>query len=191
MCRKLPGALALMVLILVTACAPGVQPAGSPGPPLKPGLYVSESYRAPGINPGNLTCFLEPFAGAAAHGPEETFSRLFQEELLRAWQTQGLNLGPSESPCRLSGVIHQLTIRGSRLRRFTGRLHARLVLAGALQQDDRVLFAFRDEVQASSPVAPGPAAPREQELLLRFLAREAANRLLNELLLGRESPPPE
>jgi len=37
----------------------------------------------------------------------------------------------------------------------------------------------------SSPVNPGPAAPKENELLLRQAARTFAVHLLNELLLYR------
>ena len=46
-----------------------------------------------------------------------------------------------------------------------------------------MLFAFRDQVYLSSPLAPGLAAPMEKDLLLARLAREAVNHILNELLL--------
>ncbi len=72
---------------------------------------------------------------------------------------------------------------GTRLRWLTGRLHASLAIAGTISRGEQVLFAFRDQVNVSSPLAPGPPAPREQELLLRQLARESIHHLLNELLL--------
>lgn len=182
--------LALAALLAVAACAPGPLAPPAPGLSLKSGRYVLESYVAPGVNPGELACALLPFTWAAPPGHrDKAFLKLYQEELARAWQAQGLKVGPPESPCHLSGTIHELSVWGGRFRRFTGRLHARVVLSGTLRQGDQVLFAFRDEVRASSPVAPGPGAPGEEELLLKFLAREAVTRFLNELLLVREPPP--
>ena len=46
-----------------------------------------------------------------------------------------------------------------------------------------MLFAFQDQINLSSPVTPGLAAPREQDLFLHQLARETAYHILNELLL--------
>ena len=120
---------------------------------------------------------------AANQAPAEAFLKIFQDELVRAWQAQGLKLGPGENACQLSGTIEGLAVTGARLRWLTGRVHAELAISGAINRGDQVLFAFRDQVHVSSPLAPGPPAPREQELLLRQLARETIYHILNELLL--------
>jgi hypothetical protein len=66
---------------------------------------------------------------------------------------------------------------------LSGRLFASLTIAGTINRGEQVLFAFQDQINLSSPVSPGLAAPREQDLLLHQLAREAAHHILNELLL--------
>jgi hypothetical protein len=111
------------------------------------------------------------------------FAQLFQEELLGAWEAQGLKLSPQGNACRLDGTIHSLSVRGERFRRVTGRMFAVLTISGTITHDEQVVFAFRDRVAVSSPLAPGPPAPKEKELLLRQLGRETVNHLLNELLL--------
>ena len=120
---------------------------------------------------------------AARNSSSEEFSKLFQEELVRAWQGQGLKVGSGKKTCRLSGTIYHLSVKGARLRFLTGRLRATLTISGAITRGDQVLFAFRDRVTMSSPVAPGLGAPEEKELLLSQLARETVFHLLNELLL--------
>jgi len=188
--RRMPClvAFALAALAVVSACAPRPLPAGPSGLALQPGRYVSECYFAPGFKPGEVAYALTPFTVAAASDVDApAFLKLFQEELTRAWQAQGLKLNQGEVAVRLSGAIHQLAVRGARLRLVTGRVHAVLTLSGAIAQGDQVLFAFRDRVLVSSPLAPGPAAPQERLLLLRFLARETVTHLLNELLLHGET----
>ncbi len=175
----------LAALIIAGAC--GLRQVQAPAPagvPLQPGTYVKESYFAPDFKPDEVSYTLGNFTVAEAVGaPTEVFQKIFQDELVSAWQAQGLKLGAGKQACLFSGTIGDLAVRGTRLRWLTGRLHAALSISGAITRGDQVLFAFRDQVDVSSPLAPGPAAPREQELLLRQLARETIHHLLNELLL--------
>ena len=174
----------LAALTALGACGPRPLPAAFAGLPLQPGRYVKESYFAPNFKPVEATYTINAFPVAAARNlSSEEFSKLFQEELVRAWQAQGLKVGSGKKTCRLSGTIHHLSVKGARLRFLTGRLHATLTISGAITRGDQVLFAFRDRVTMSSPVAPGLGAPKEKELLLSQLARETVFHLLNELLL--------
>lgn len=183
---------AAWAMAVSAACALRTLPSAPLPVPLEAGRYVKERYVAPGFTTGNLACELGPFTYS---GPPDNlgavFLPLFTEEWQRVWQAQGLKPGPEASPCRLTGTIDHLAVRGTRLRWFAGRLHGELVLSGTLTREDQVLFAFRDRIRAFSPLAPGPAAPKEQELLLRFLAREAVTRLVNELLLTPEQVCPD
>jgi hypothetical protein len=172
------------LLIGVVACGPRGLPAGPAAAPLQPGRYVKETYFGPDFNPEQMTYTLGAFTVTkASNAPAEAFQQIFQEELLRAWQAQGLKVGAGKDAGHVSGIIHRVSVTGARLRWFTGRLQAALVVSGAVTRGEQVRFAFRDQVYASSPVAPGRAAPREKDLLLRQLAREAVHHLLNELLL--------
>jgi hypothetical protein len=176
----------VVLVLLASSCAWGLQPLPTApmGLALQPGRYVKESYFAPDFKPEEASYTFAAFpVEQADKAPSEVFQNIFQEELVRAWQAQGLKLGPGEKAGRLSGTIHHLSLRGARLRWLTGRMHASLTISGSFIREGQVLFAFRDHVNVSSPLAPGPAAPREQDLLLRRLAREAVHHLLNELLL--------
>ncbi len=186
LCRIL---LVLMVLILMGNCGPRTLPAAAGSVPRQPGRYVQESFVASDFNPAEVAYTFAAFpVEQGDRAPSEAFQNIFQEELLRAWQAQGLQVKPGGNSGRLAGVIHRLSLRGTRVRWLTGRIHASLSLSGTITFGDRVVFAFWDSLRVSSPVAPGPAAPREQELLLRRLAREAVHRLLNELLLQGRNP---
>ncbi len=181
----------LAVVILASGCAGGVKPL--PGAPAgaiwQPGRYVQSSFFAPDFKPEEMSYTLTAFpVEQADRAPAAAFEKIFQAELVRAWQAQGLKLGPAEPAATLSGTVHHLSLKGARLRWLTGRVHASLTMSGALTRGGQVLFAFRDQVRLSSPLAPGPAVPREQEMLLSRLAREAAQHLLNELLLQGRTP---
>ncbi len=175
----------VLAVLTVGACGPRLMlPAAPAGVPLQPGIYVKESYLAPGFKPEEMSYILDDFTVTEANGASpELFLPIFQDELSKSWQAQGLKLGPGESAATLSGTIQNLAVQGARLRWLTGRLQASLVIAGTITRGNRVLFAFQDALEVSSPLAPGPPAPREQELLLRQLAREAIHHILNELLL--------
>ncbi len=174
-------------LAILGGCGPRLLPAPPAtlaGVPLKPGRYVKESYVAPDFKPDEVSYTLGAFTVApTGQAPAELFSKIFQDELGRSWQAQGLKLASGKDACLVTGTIEQLAVMGTRLRWLTGRLHASLAIAGTITRGEQVLFAFRDQVNVSSPLAPGPPAPREQELLLRQLARESIHHLLNELLL--------
>lgn len=174
----------LAALTALGACGPRPLPAASAGLPFQPGRYVKESYFAPDFKPVEATYAVNAFpVTAARNAASEAFSKLFQEELVRAWQAQGLKVGSGKKTCRLSGTIYHLSVKGARFRFLTGRLRATLTISGAITLGDQVLFAFRDRVTMSSPVAPGLGVPKEKELLLSQLARETVFHLLNELML--------
>ncbi len=185
MCRLCLWVTSVLAVLTVGACGPRLMlPAAPAGVPLQPGIYVKESYLAPGFKPEEMSYILDDFTVTEANGASpELFLPIFQDELSKSWQAQGLKLGPGESAATLSGTIQNLAVQGARLRWLTGRLQASLVIAGTITRGNRVLFAFQDALEVSSPLAPGPPAPREQELLLRQLAREAIHHILNELLL--------
>lgn len=174
----------LAALTVVGACGPRALPPKPAAVVFLPGEYLKESYFAPNFKPAETVYSLNAFPVAqASNAPAEAFRKIFAEELVRAWQVQGLKTGSGKDACSLSGTIHRLTVRGARLRWLTGRLFASLTISGTITRGAQVLFAFRDQVYLSSPLAPGLAAPREKELLLARLARETVNHLLNELLL--------
>jgi hypothetical protein len=173
----------LAALALFMACGPRARPPAPAGAPLQPGQYVQASVFAPDFQPDKVSYTLGAFTAAPNPASAGAFLKIFQDELGRAWKAQGLKLDQGAKACLLTGAIENLAVRGTRLRWLTGRIHASLSISGTITRGDQVLFAFRDQVSVSSPLAPGLAAPREQELLLRQLAREAIFRLLNELLL--------
>jgi hypothetical protein len=172
-----------LALAGILSCAHPLPPA-TPGVAWQPGRYVKESYISPDFKPESVTYVLAAFPLEEVKGvnPDE-FLKIFREEFTRAWQASGLKIGPGENAATLTGTIPHLTVRGAGIRLITGRLQAALTISGTITRGEQILFAFRDRVAVSSPLAPGPGAPKEMELLLRQLARETAHHLLNELLL--------
>jgi hypothetical protein len=174
----------LAALTALGACGSRLLPATPAGLAFQPGRYVKESYFAPDFKPVDATYAFNAFTVTAAREvPAEEFLELFREELVRAWRAQGLRTSSGKKTCRLSGTIHHLSVKGARFRFLTGRLHATIALSGTITRGEQVLFTFRDQINMSSPQAPGSAAPQEKILLLRQLARETVHHLLNELLL--------
>jgi hypothetical protein len=172
------------ILTALGACGPLVLPPPPAGEPLLPGQYVRLSYFAPDFKPEDVAYTFTDFAVAPdSIALSGAFQKIFQDELGRAWQAQGLKLDHGKEAARVSGTIQYLSVKGARLRWLSGRILASLTIAGTITLGDQVLFAFQDQINLSSPVSPGLAAPREQDLLLRQLAREAAQHILNELLL--------
>jgi hypothetical protein len=166
------------------ACAPLILPPPPAGVPLLPGQYVRLSYFAPDFKPEDVSYTINAFTVAPGSDAQAgAFAKILQDELIRAWQAQGLKLDHGEEAARLSGTIQYLSVKGARLRWLSGRIFASLTIAGTIARGEQVLFAFQDQINLSSPVSPGFVAPREQDLLLRHLAREAAQHILNELLL--------
>jgi hypothetical protein len=79
--------------------------------------------------------------------------------------------------------VQFVAIRGAAWRVLRGRIDADLVVSGAITRGNDTLFACQDRISLSSPVNPGPPAPKEDELLIRQAARTFAIHLLNEMLL--------
>ncbi len=171
-------------LTALGACGPLVLPPPPAGVPMLPGQYVRLSYFSPDFKPEDVSYTFNEFTVAPdSNALAGTFQKIFQDELLRAWPAQGLKLDHGKETARVSGTIQHLSVKGARLRWLSGRIFASLTIAGTITRGGQVLFAFQDQINLSSPVSPGLAAPREQDLLLRRLAREAAYHILNELLL--------
>jgi hypothetical protein len=183
--RKHPSVGLVLALCLVGlwGCAPALAPVTPPGVALSPGRFLTAYYRAPDFTPAEATYILTPFEVSTAQGlAADTFQGLFMEELTQAWRANGLKLSPQGDNV-VSGVVQLVAIRGAALRFFRGKIDADLVVSGAITRGNDTLFAGQDRIRLSSPVNPGPPAPKEDELLLRLAARTFAIHLLNEMLL--------
>jgi hypothetical protein len=183
--KSLPSLGLWLVLILAAAagCAPRLAAPAPPGLTLTPGRYLTAFYRAPGFEPSRAAYVIEPFTVEQAQGvTSETFGAIFQEELARAWQANGLKLSP-QGDAVLSGTVQYVNLRGASLRFLTGSISIDLVVYGTIVQGGETRIAFQDRIHLASPVKPGPPAPKETELLMRDAARTLASHLLNEMLL--------
>jgi hypothetical protein len=177
------GLILALCLVCYGGCVPRLPPAVPPGVTLQPGRYLTAYYRALDFNPSQATYVLEPFRVETAQGfPAETFQRLFMQELTQAWRANGLKLSP-RGTADVTGLVQKVAIRGSSIRWLTGKIDAELVVSGAITRGSDIRFAFQDRISLSSPVNPGPSAPKEDDLLMRQAARTFAVHLLNELLL--------
>ncbi len=175
------GALWLMV---IWGCAPKLAPTLPGGIALQPGQYVTASYRAPDFNASRAVYALGEFPVQTSQDVDpENFQALFQAELARSFQANGLKVDP-QSDTVLSGAVQQVAIRGTSLRFVIGKITAYLTVQGTVTRGEETLFAYQDRIKVYSPLNPGFAAPKEQELLLDQAARIAAAHLLNELLLN-------
>ena len=170
-------------MMLLWGCASRMTPILMGDLTLQPGRYLTASYRAPDF-PANRTAYaLEPFTVPTAQGVDpEAFQAQLQTELSRAFQANGLKIDPG-SDTVLSGTVSRLTIRGASLRFIFGKITAELTVEGRVIRGAETLFAFQDRISVTSPLNPGPPAPKEKELLLNQAARIFASHLLNELLL--------
>lgn len=181
-CTSLGLVLALC-LVGLWGCAPRLSPAVPAGVTLQPGRYLTAFYRAPDFHPAQTAYVLTPFSVETIQGfPADAFQTLFMQELTQAWQANGLRVVPQGATV-LSGMVQYVALRGKTFRFIRGRIDADLIVSGVITRGDATLFAYQDNVSLSSPVNPGPAAPKEDELLLRLAARTCANHLLNEMLL--------
>ncbi|MFZ5447815.1 MAG: hypothetical protein ACOZFS_04150 [Thermodesulfobacteriota bacterium] len=182
-CTSLGLVVLALCLVCLWGCVPRLSPTVPPGITLQPGKYLTAYYRAPDFVPAHATYALEPFSVQAAQGlSSDAFQKIFMQELSQAWQANGLKISP-QGVAVLDGVIQHVAIRGTALRFLRGKIDAHLVVSGAITQGNKILFACQDRISLSSPVNPGPPAPKEDELLLRLAARTFATHLLNELLL--------
>jgi hypothetical protein len=174
------------VTVVVCGCISRPLPSSWGGLPLEPGRYLKEYYRAPDFAADEVTYVLEPFVAEEVQGiGADDFRALFQTELTQTWQANGLKLKAGAGACRLSGTVQRVGVHGSRFRWLLGKISASLIVAGAITREDQTLFAFRDQIWITSPVNPGPPAPKEDELLVRQAVRAFAQHLLTELLLVR------
>jgi len=183
--RKLTswGLFAALGLFGLWGCMPRLAPATPPGVALSPGRYLTACYRAPDFTPDKATFLLTPFEVLTAQGvAADTFQGLFMEELTQAWKANGLNLAP-QGDAVVNGVVQLVAVRGAVFRFLRGKIDADLVVSGAITRGSDTLFACQDRLSLSSPVNPGPPAPKENELLMRLAARTFAIHLLNEMLL--------
>ena len=177
-------------LALLILSGPGCLLRPLPGPiagvTLQPGRFLTGFYSAPDFAPEKVTYDLEPFTVEQAREVDpHDFQALLQTELVQTWEANGLKVKGPQGVCRLTGAVRLVSVKGTQLRFLMGRISARLEVSGAITQEGRTVFAFSDRVQVSSPVNPGPAAPKEREILLRQAARTFVNHLLTELLLYR------
>jgi hypothetical protein len=177
------GLVLAMSLVCHWGCVPRLPPATPAGLVLVPGRYLTVYYRAPDFSPAQATYTLTPFPVQMAQGfPADAFQGLFMQELTRAWRANGLKLS-GQGETVLAGVVQLVALRGAALRFFRGKIDADLVVSGTITRGGDTLFAFQDRFSLSSPVNPGPPAPKEDDLLMRQAARTFATHLLNELLL--------
>ncbi|MHB8066689.1 MAG: hypothetical protein ACYDIC_02180 [Desulfobaccales bacterium] len=182
-----------LALLMVggSSCVHRPLPAPVSGVTLQPGRYLEDYYRAPGFAADRVAYTLEPLIVEEAQGIDPaTFRDLLQAEMSRAWEANGLKLQSTPSACRVSGTVWRVRVKGETFRFFTGKISAQLEISGAITRGDETLFAFSDRVEVSSPVNPGPPAPKERELLLRQTVQAFLNHLLTELLL-QGVPEPE
>jgi hypothetical protein len=177
------GLLLALLLVHLGGCAPRLAPAVPPGLALEPGRYIAAVYRNPDFTPIGVTYAVKPFSVEMARGVDPgTFQGLLQTELVQAMEANGLKLAP-QGDATLTGVVQQVELRGKPLRFITGKICADLLVSGTISHQDQTLLAFQDRIHFTSPVNPGPPAPKEDELLLRQVAQTFAVHLLNELLL--------
>lgn len=176
-----------LCLLLAAACLRPSLPPPSLGVEFGPGRYVREYYAAPDFEPTAGRYHLAPIRVEAIEGMEpESARRLFQAEVSQALTANGLAVHPAPADMELTLVLHRLEVSRA-FRWLRGRISATLALSGTITHKDRPVFAFRDTLRLTSPLAPGPAAPQESQLLLRQLFREAARRMVNQMLLYRFS----
>jgi hypothetical protein len=177
------GLASALCLVCLWGCMPRLAPATPPGVALEPGRYLTAFYRAPDFTPAPAAYVLTPFRVETAQGvAPDTFQALFMEELTQAWRANGLKLS-DQGDTVVDGVVQFVAVRGAAFRFLRGRIDTDLVVSGAITRGGDTLFACQDRITMSSPVNPGPPAPKEEELLLRQAARTFAIHLLNEMLL--------
>ena len=146
---------------LARGCAPRLAPATPPGVALSPGRYLTAYYRAPDFTPAQATYVLTPFKVETAQGvAADTFQSLFMEELTQAWRANGLKLS-DQGDTVVNGVVQFVAVRGAAFRFLRGKIDADLVVSGAITRGGDTLFACQDRISLSSPVNPGPPAPKE------------------------------
>ncbi len=172
-----------LAMVWVGGCVPRLAPAVPADLTLAPGRYLQAVYRAPDFEPTRVAYVIQPFPVEQSPGMAPgAFQSLLQEELSRAWQANGLKTAPWGEAV-LAGTVQYVDLSGLSFRWLTGKITAHLLVSGAITRGTETLFAFQDRISLSSPVKPGPPAPKEREILLGDAARTLASHLLNEMLL--------
>jgi hypothetical protein len=160
---------------------------------LQPGRYLQRYYRNPEFQPTGGGYQVETFPVDQVRGlSPRTAQTLFNEELLRALQANGLRVNQANPTFALAGQVHRFTVASPTWRFFSGRGQANLRVAGEIRRGQEILFAFQDEVDIAPAVNPRHQPPLEPDLIARQAARRFAVNLLNEMLLPpHPGPRPE
>jgi len=177
------GLVAALWLLCLWGCAPRLAPATPAGVTMQPGRYLTAYYRGPDFTPAQGTYVLTVFPVETSQGVAgDSFQGLFMEELTLAWRANGLKLS-DQGDTVVNGTVQFVAVRGAAFRFLRGKIDADLIVSAAITRGGDTWFACQDRISLSSPVNPGPPAPKEEELLLRQAARTFAIHLLNEMLL--------
>jgi hypothetical protein len=172
-----------LALVVMSGCVPRLPPALPAGITLEPGRYLEAVYRSPDFDPAQAVYLIEPFPVARSSGvAAASFQAILQNELTRSWQANGLRLSP-RGDTTVSGTVQYVDIGGTSYRWLSGSIYSDLVVSGTITRGSQILYAFQDRIHLSSPVKPGPPAPKEADLLLQESARTFAIHLLTEMLL--------
>jgi hypothetical protein len=181
--RTSAGLVAALCLFCLWGCAPRLAPATPAGVTMQPGRYLTLYYRAPEFTPAQATYVLSPFTVETAQGVvADTFKGYFMEELSLALRANGLKLS-DQGDTAVTGTVQYVAVRSEAFRFLRGKIDADLIVSATITRGGDTWFACQDRISMSSPVKPGPPAPKEKELLLRLAARTFAVHLLNEMLL--------
>ncbi|MFP3868541.1 MAG: hypothetical protein ACLFUU_10330 [Desulfobacteraceae bacterium] len=182
--------LAAAYLIGCWGCTPAWHPQEIQGLPLTAGRYLGKYYQSPDFRPAQESYLLEDFPlNEVSRLDAALATRLFNEELVTALESNGLILKDEEADCTLSGQILQLYLRGPTYRLVSGKSSATLRVAGVIRRGPEVVFGFADQVQVTLPINPRYPSTMEPELMVRQVMRRFASNLLNEMLLPHPSPP--
>lgn len=181
--------LSLCLLAALGCLGPSLAPRPE-GEGFRPGQYVREYFAAPDFNPTTGRYHLAAIRVHRVQGVRpENVPQLFAAAVSQALKDNGLTVAAAGAEYEITLVCERLAVSQA-FRRLRGRISATLALSGTINREGRRMFAFRDALHLTSPLAPGPPAPQETELLLEQLSQEAARRLVNQILLYRFSDSP-
>ncbi len=170
-------------LAALCACT-AARPVRSEGEWLEPGRYVQQVYRSPDLPAATMGYTVEPLPVAFAQGlSTQEAATIFQEELVRALQANGLRVNRGSPDAVLSGQVERFTVASPVWRFLSGRGQAQVQVRGEIRRGQEVLFAFQDHVTVNPAVNPRHQPPLEPNLLARQAARRLAMHVVNELLL--------
>ena len=178
------------LLMVNSGCRSGPPPSPEAGVTLQPGRYLEGFYFTPGFVPEEAAFAMEPFALEEVSGLDRhAFQEALQTGMARAFAANGLKLKPGPGACRVSGTVRRVAVQGAVLRAFLGKMSLHLEISGVITREGQTLFAFSDRLKVTSPLNPGPAAPKERELLAQQALRAFFHHLLTEMLSYRTSEP--